>query len=381
MREQRHRILCIANCRIADMLAKGNVWYVRHFEAHFDRVFVVYEFGRSPRFLVRGRTALVSLGTGLGTFCDLLWSPVSLYRVVRRLDPSVVLTGDQVFSFWALSLVRLLLRRKVALIPVCIPDEIHRSTGRGTTGLPIWLENLFIALTRRTIDLVISQRSADVRPWIESKAGFRNIIRVDTWPDALPSSSFLAAAEALKPGTRSSGGGAFRMIFVGRLHAEKHVEDLLHMMRDLRDLPGATLTIVGDGPRRAELERLSAELGVARSVEFAGAVPNDRLPALYAGAALYVSTVTGTSLREAALCGLPIVSYAIPWVANTFSDGVNALIVPFGDHRALAAAVRRLMRDEALRLALVKGAGALARELWSTERLAPALAAVEEALS
>jgi hypothetical protein len=53
------------------MLAKGNVWYVRHYEAYFDRVYVAYMFGSPHEPVTNGNTTLVSLGSGRGQKMDL----------------------------------------------------------------------------------------------------------------------------------------------------------------------------------------------------------------------------------------------------------------------------------------------------------------------
>ena len=378
------RILVLAFARLEEMLAKGNVWYVRHFEQYFHRVFLLYEFGRLPRARVRGRTTLISIGSRYGGFFDLLISPVTLYRLTRQLKPSVILSSDQVFLFWTGFLVRLLLRRKIALLPVCIPEEIHRATGHAVTIGPVWVERLLILLTRRSVDVVISPRSFNNYAWMTSKPGFRHkIVEVDTWPDALPSPEFLDAVAGAGPAAPDAR-GEFVLIYVGRLHREKQVADLLRMLAELRRIAPqrrARLLLVGDGPESDALKALAAELGIADRVDFVAFVPNGSLPALYARASAFVSTVTGTSLREAALCGLPIISYAIPWVSRTFSDGENATLTPFGDYAALAQRVRELMEDDALRRRLGQGAKTLACTLWSTNGLGTSLALVEEAVS
>jgi glycosyltransferase involved in cell wall biosynthesis len=55
------------------------------------------------------------------------------------------------------------------------------------------------------------------------------------------------------------------------------------------------------------------------------------------------------SLVEAAACGLPVVTTDIPGCRAVVSDGENGFLVPPRDARSLAAALRRLLVDPALR--------------------------------
>ena len=81
----------------------------------------------------------------------------------------------------------------------------------------------------------------------------------------------------------------------------------------LKDRPWRAL-LVGDGPARAEVEALMAPLneGGHERVRFAGALPREALPALYAGADLYlwpaINEAYGMTFLEAQAAGLPVVA-------------------------------------------------------------------------
>ncbi len=121
--------------------------------------------------------------------------------------------------------------------------------------------------------------------------------------------------------------------------------------------PGASLTVAGSGPQKAELVALAAALGLSDAVHFPGRVDHAEMPALYARAdvALNPSTVDNmpNSVLEAFASGLPLVSTDVGGVPDIVSDGVNGLLVPVGDAPAMAAALLRLLgdRDLARRLA------------------------------
>jgi glycosyltransferase involved in cell wall biosynthesis len=78
-----------------------------------------------------------------------------------------------------------------------------------------------------------------------------------------------------------------RMIFVGRLEEAKGVQCALDVLTRLSRLGFAVqLELVGDGPSRAELERLASERGVSALLNFAGWVPHGALAPHYAAAHL-----------------------------------------------------------------------------------------------
>ncbi|AUZ35705.1 glycosyl transferase [Arthrobacter sp. PGP41] len=81
---------------------------------------------------------------------------------------------------------------------------------------------------------------------------------------------------------RSSGGGSAgasrmpategpRVLSLSRLSPEKRLPDLLNAFAKLHaDLPGATLTVAGEGPMRGELQELAGQLGIEQAVTFPG---------------------------------------------------------------------------------------------------------------
>ncbi len=112
------------------------------------------------------------------------------------------------------------------------------------------------------------------------------------------------------------------IVFVGRLVAQKNVESLIDAMQGF----DSELTIVGDGPLRADLERRAAGLRVT----FAGVVPNENLPGLLNRHELFVlpSRYEGMPkvLLEAMACGLACVATDIPGNRDLIVDGESGLL-------------------------------------------------------
>ncbi len=164
--------------------------------------------------------------------------------------------------------------------------------------------------------------------------------------------------EAFRPPTRPISGRTRTLGFVGRLVPEKGADVLLKALgRLLEDgISNWRLDIVGGGPERDALERLTAERGLKERVTFMGQLPSMQMPVFFRQLdILLVPSLTrpnwkeqfGRVLIEGMGCGaVPIGSDsgAIPDVI-----GDAGLIVPEGDVTALAGAIRRLLVDDDLR--------------------------------
>jgi glycosyltransferase involved in cell wall biosynthesis len=151
-----------------------------------------------------------------------------------------------------------------------------------------------------------------------------------------------------------------RIVSVGRLDPEKNPMLLLDILAGSR-ASGTPwrLSVAGDGPLRAELERAARERGLAEVVEFLGEVPNgEDLWRVYRGGDvfLHVSLTEGLPqvLFEAQAAGLPIVATAVGGVAAALDDGRAGLLIPPGDAGAAVAALELLRTDPSRRAGLIR---------------------------
>jgi glycosyltransferase involved in cell wall biosynthesis len=145
--------------------------------------------------------------------------------------------------------------------------------------------------------------------------------------------------------------------FAGRLMPAKALDVALAA---LARLPGVSLLLVGEGPDRRALERMRDELGLDGRVRFLGGRSReDVLRVLRAADVAILSSRWENfphALVEALAVGTPVVATAVGGVGEIVHDGENGLLVPSGDADALAAAVRRLLDDSALRERLAAAA-------------------------
>jgi glycosyltransferase involved in cell wall biosynthesis len=137
---------------------------------------------------------------------------------------------------------------------------------------------------------------------------------------------------------------------VARLVPVKAHETFLHAARAIAPVrPDAVFLVVGDGERRAALEALARDLGIAAKVRFLGWRAD--LDRLYADLDVVVLTSKNegspVALIEAMAAGRPVVSTRAGGVEDVVSHNETGLVVPVGDAAAIARAVVDLLDDPA----------------------------------
>jgi glycosyltransferase involved in cell wall biosynthesis len=150
------------------------------------------------------------------------------------------------------------------------------------------------------------------------------------------------------------------LLALGRLHENKAFDVLLEA---LARLPDHWLWLGGAGPLEPSLKADAERLGIAERVRFLGW--RDDTPALFAAADLFVCSSRhepfGNVVIEAWAQGVPVVAAESQGPGHLISTGVDGLLVPVDDARALAEAVRAVSADKDL-AARLAGAGRAKQE-------------------
>jgi phosphatidylinositol alpha-1,6-mannosyltransferase len=144
------------------------------------------------------------------------------------------------------------------------------------------------------------------------------------------------------------------------------------------------LMLVGDGPYRAQLERLAEGLGVARSVLFTGPVGWDELPSYYDAGNIFAMPCRtrragldveglGIVYLEASATGLPVVGGDSGGAPDAILDGETGYVVPGHSAAAVADRISELLADPAGAAAMgEKGQAWIERE-WTWDLVAERL--------
>jgi glycosyltransferase involved in cell wall biosynthesis len=167
-----------------------------------------------------------------------------------------------------------------------------------------------------------------------------------------------------------AGAAAPLVLAVGRHVAQKGFDMLVQAwVRVAAAVPGARLRVLGDGPLRAQHERLAQSLGLGARIEWLA--PSADIAAHYAQAALFVlpSRYEGMplALLEAQALGVPAVAFDCPTGPAEILSEATGRLVPAGDVAGLAAALVALLQAPSLRAAMARAAVERSRRLFSPE--------------
>jgi len=152
-----------------------------------------------------------------------------------------------------------------------------------------------------------------------------------------------------------------RILFLGKLGPMKGVAELVAALDLLRSEPAWSATIAGDGAV-AETRSTVHQLGLSARVAVPGWLREAEVARALESADVLVlpSHVESSPLAviEAFAHGLAVVATPVGAVPELVDDGHTGVLVPPGDARALADALRRLIADPALRRRLGANANA-----------------------
>jgi glycosyltransferase involved in cell wall biosynthesis len=142
-------------------------------------------------------------------------------------------------------------------------------------------------------------------------------------------------------------------MYVGRLDAEKHVDELIKALPLVRKSVDAQLVVVGDGHEHGNLVSLARGRGVERYVTFTGFVPDGDLPGAYAAADVFCNAGTAELqsivMMEAMATGKPAVAANARALPLLVHDGENGRLFEPGDVEELALRLTELLSDDGKR--------------------------------
>ncbi len=159
---------------------------------------------------------------------------------------------------------------------------------------------------------------------------------------------------------------------VAALRPEKNHALLLRAFERVRQqIPAAEMVIIGDGPERATLEQLAAELGLTAAVHFLG---NRRdVSELLSAIDVFVLTskmeANPVSILEAMASGKPVVAPRVGSIAESVADGHTGFLTEPGNEEAVTERLVQLLGNPTLAMQMGQGGRAAVVAHGSLERM------------
>lgn len=295
-----------------------------------------------------------------------------------RMDKQAVNLVSSASDFWPDSLPGLFLYLRnrdrchwIAGFYLFAPNPLKGFVEKGSWRLPT-LRNTAYWLSQKPIYLIVKHLAGavfvtsepDVEPFLTSRRGRDKVVVIRGGVDTAPASSYDPESETI------DGGRRFHAVFVGRLHPQKGIVDLVDIWRMVtEEIPGATLAVIGVGPLEKEVKKAIARNGLEKEIRLLGFLDGDpkydvfKRSSLILHPALYDSG--GMAAAEGMAWGLAGISYDLRALKTYYPRGV--VKVPVGDKTAFASAIVKLLRDDSGRRRLGNEARELIMEMWSWE--------------
>jgi glycosyltransferase involved in cell wall biosynthesis len=258
---------------------------------------------------------------------------LALLKLIRKTKPDII------HAHWILPQGFVTaLANKITGVPFVVTThgaDIYGLQGKFASALKRY------ALKNASIVTVVSK---DIQNTIKHKFGAS--IHTDIIPMGVDSTFF--HPDKKNPQLREQYGikGPF-LLFVGRLTEKKGGRYLIEAMPALmKQNPEAKLLVIGTGEEKMNLQHLTQNLSISNNVIFAGAIPNNELPAYFATADIFIGPSIkveggdtegfGLTFVEAAMSGCIIVGTNVGGISDIIVDGETGFLVPEKDPKALA---------------------------------------------
>ena len=178
---------------------------------------------------------------------------------------------------------------------------------------------------------------------------------------------------------RPAPNGEWRLAQACRLIAKKGIRTSLRAFARFRErFPAAKFVLAGDGPMRAEIEKMIGEMELGNSVELRGFLDQSGLAKLFSESHIFLHPSEMTedmnqegvpnSMLEAMATGLPVAATLHGGIPEAVTDGATGILVEERDDEGLAGALLRLAGNPGLWAQMGAAAAQSVREEFSQMR-------------
>ena len=142
------------------------------------------------------------------------------------------------------------------------------------------------------------------------------------------------------------------LIFVGHIRAIKGIHVLIKAIENLHRMGAlCNLYLVGTGELEESLKDYVRKRRLSNIIHFLGSLNNKQTLSLVKAADIFILPsyweTFPLSLLEAMACGKPVVATNVGGISEIVKDRYNGILIPKGDHVALAKAIRFLLENSA----------------------------------
>ncbi len=260
--------------------------------------------------------------------------------LIKNRSDIVVLPNYDRIEYWVMLFICMLLRRK----RVVICDTINASNGTHPKWRE-WAKGIFFRQCDGYFCYGIRSKQYLLRYGVDELK-----IKYRRQAAALPHGYHAENIREYFERHPTQDAAAPKYVYIGRFSAEKGLFDLIEAFQEVhRRLPGATLSLVGDGPMKRELTEKIAELGLGSAITLAGALPLEKIaPLLTEGSALVLPShwePWGLVVNEALSYGCPVVVSSIcGCVPELVREGITGFCFEVGDIKALTESMLSVAR-------------------------------------
>ena len=268
-----------------------------------------------------------------------IWGPPALAQYLRRQQPSVLLSAG--YTNRIALLARELIRASTSIV---ISEHRVVSDADPNSSLPDWLLQQLTKWTYPLAEQMIAV-SEGVADDVSQSLNFRREDFKVVYNPVIGPETFERAEQTVEHPWFSDASPPL-ILGVGRLVEQKDFSTLLQAFAKVRQNRRARLVILGEGNRRATLEREAEQLGVGDFVSMPGFVANPLKYMAEASVFVLSSRWEGlpTVLIEAMACGTPLVSTDCPsGPFEILKGGKYGKLVPVENPTALAAAIEEAL--------------------------------------
>lgn len=130
----------------------------------------------------------------------------------------------------------------------------------------------------------------------------------------------------------------------------KRIQDVLHSFKIINDSTPSKLILVGDGPERPKMEKLSRDLKISKNVNFLGNLKSTKEVLNISDLFILPSSSEsfGLAALEALACGVPVISTNRGGIPEVVENGKSGLLSKVGDYREMGENALKIISNEAI---------------------------------